>query len=738
MLVMLGLDYRTEKGRNFVEQLMDFISSKAFLSSALLAHEKGTFPKWNAELFLNGGYMKKMRGRKAWAETFKAIEKYGLRNAKIMSIAPTGTLSLTFGNNCSSGIEPIFSLEYERKIKFGGQSEKDVKIVKVRDFAYALWKNCGEPKKYKELFATAMEMTVEQHLLMLGKIAYFVDMSVSKTINIPTDYSFEDTQQIYLKAHDLGIKGTTIFRPNELRPGILITSDTKKEEENKPVLQPSYSSFNPQRGEVIAVSDDLVGKKRKIMSGCVDKDTEYFNGKEWKKISEYQEGEQVLQYNSDGTAELVQPLAYIKNPTQGFYHFKTKYGLDMMVSKEHRNVVFTKGGKYKILTTEELLNIHNKNIAGFTDRFKLAFNYDGKGIDLTDDEIRISVAIFADGCFYSDTSKKCVVSVTKERKYNRLVKLLERAGIEYTVRYDDQSYYHIKFYPPIPGKVKTFPTEWYNCSKHQMEVILDEVFNWDGYAKEKNEYTTVIKSNADFIQFACASLGMRGSIYTDMRHDRICYRVDWSERIYTTIAERPKKEIPFVPSEDGYEYCFSVPSTMLVLRRNNKIFITGNCGSLHIMAYFDSYTGELREVYLSRGSEGGCASFMNGLSRMISVAARAGVAIGDIVDQLNSCTTCPSYAVRKATKHDTSKGNCCPGAVANALKEMWQEMKEEVMDRQEEIVVPELPTLKVEKPRRMENKTNITSTTKCPECGEPVDHIGGCVTCPSCGWSKCG
>lgn len=432
MLVMLGLDYRTEKGRDFVEQLMDFISSKAFLGSALLAHEKGTFPKWNAELFLNGGYMKKMRGRKAWAETFKAIEKYGLRNAKIMSIAPTGTLSLTFGNNCSSGIEPIFSLEYERKIKFGGQSEKDVKIVKVRDFAYALWKNCGEPKKYKELFATAMEMTVEQHLLMLGKIAYFVDMSVSKTINIPTDYSFEDTQQVYLKAHDLGIKGTTIFRPNELRPGILITSDTKQEEKEKPALQSSsssHSSFNPQRGEVIAVSDDLVGKKRKIMSGC---------------------------------------------------------------------------------------------------------------------------------------------------------------------------------------------------------------------------------------------------------------------------------------------------------------------GSLHIMAYFDPYTGELREVYLSRGSEGGCASFMNGLSRMISVAARAGVAIGDIVDQLNSCTTCPSYAVRKATKHDTSKGNCCPGAVANALKEMWQEMKEEVMDRQEETLTSNPSVLKIENSKKIEKKNNTTSTTKCPECGEPVDHIGGCVTCPSCGWSKCG
>lgn len=410
MLVMLGLDYRTREGRDFVEQLMDFISSKAFFSSALLAREKGPFPKWNADRFLNGGYMKKMRNRKAWTETFEAIEKYGLRNAKIMSIAPTGTLSLTFGNNCSSGIEPIFSLEYERKVKFGGQSEEDAKIVKVMDFAYALWKNCGEPKKYKGLFATALEMTVEQHLLMLGKIAYFVDMSVSKTINIPTDYSFEDTQQVYLKAHDLGIKGTTIFRPNELRPGILITEKKEKEHSKARELQ---------RGEILTVSEEVVGKKRKLVTGC---------------------------------------------------------------------------------------------------------------------------------------------------------------------------------------------------------------------------------------------------------------------------------------------------------------------GSLHVMAYFDATTGELREVYLSKGSEGGCASFMNGLSRMISVSARAGVAIGDIVDQLNSCTTCPSYAVRKATKRDTSKGNCCPGAVANALKEMWQEMREE-----------NLIDSVSEKPVKEQKKEpyNISSTS-CPECGEPVEHIGGCVTCPSCGWSKCG
>ena len=423
MLVMLGYKYNSQEGRDFVDYLMNFISSRAFNASALLAKEKGCFAKWNRKKFLQGGYMKRMREDEVWAETLSNIEKYGLRNAKIMSIAPTGTLSLTFGNNCSSGIEPIFSLNYERKIKIGGQAEEDIKIVEIRDFAYALWKNCGSPKKYEDLFVTAMNMSVEDHLLMLGVIAKHIDMSVSKTINIPTDYSFENTKNVYMMAHDLLIKGITIFRPNNLRPVILITKKEDKKEENSTHSAPTQ----PQRGEVITVSDDLIGKKRKIMSGC---------------------------------------------------------------------------------------------------------------------------------------------------------------------------------------------------------------------------------------------------------------------------------------------------------------------GSLHIMAYFDPYCGDLREVYLSKGSEGGCASFMNGLSRMISIAARAGVAIGDITDQLNSCVTCPSYAVRKATKKDTSKGNCCPAAVAYALKDMWTEMREEIKnDRVVENIMASSPIVTENKQPKVENSNQLT---KCPECGEPVEHIGGCVSCPSCGWSKCG
>lgn len=156
--------------------------------------------------------------------------------------------------------------------------------------------------------------------------------------------------------------------------------------------------------------------------------------------------------------------------------------------------------------------------------------------------------------------------------------------------------------------------------------------------------------------------------------------------------------------------------------------LTTGCGSLHATAFFDAITGELMETYLSKGSSGGCNNYMIGLSRMISLAARAGCNIHDIVDQLNSCGVCPSYAVRKATKHDTSKGSCCPMAVGNALLEMWKEMQEEVVVNKSACKDIEIPP---------EKKVDVTQSHKCPECGEPITHEGGCNICKSCGWSKC-
>lgn len=157
-----------------------------------------------------------------------------------------------------------------------------------------------------------------------------------------------------------------------------------------------------------------------------------------------------------------------------------------------------------------------------------------------------------------------------------------------------------------------------------------------------------------------------------------------------------------------------------LIGRKRKL-ITG-CGSLHCTAFFDRKTKELREVYLSKGSTGGCNNFMVGLSRMISISARSGVSIEKIVDQLNSTGSCPSYAIRNATKQDTSKGSCCPMAVGNALMDMYQSLLSETIS---------------DTSNSDSTVDKTTSSAKCPQCGEPLIFEEGCNICKNCGWSKC-
>lgn len=168
--------------------------------------------------------------------------------------------------------------------------------------------------------------------------------------------------------------------------------------------------------------------------------------------------------------------------------------------------------------------------------------------------------------------------------------------------------------------------------------------------------------------------------------------------------------------------------------------ITG-CGSLHCSAFFDPITGDLLETYLSKGSSGGCNNFMIGLSRMISLAARGGVPVESIIDQLNSCGTCPSYAVRRATKNDTSKGSCCPIAIGYALKDMYDEIQAELCSNEPENECDEasaygvIDALVSSVNCSLEPNSNMT---ECPQCGEMTFvNEGGCNSCKICGHSDC-
>lgn len=171
-----------------------------------------------------------------------------------------------------------------------------------------------------------------------------------------------------------------------------------------------------------------------------------------------------------------------------------------------------------------------------------------------------------------------------------------------------------------------------------------------------------------------------------------------------------------------------------------KRTIQTGCGRVHVAAYFDRKTGEFVELFLGKGSKGGCLSTLNGLARMVSLSARGGVPLKDIVDQLNSANVCPSYAVRTAIHKDTSKGSCCPSAIANALIDMENEMK---MYLASTSVKPNMAITDVKlyahvlPANKIKEIITADNVEKCPECGEPMERTCGCVSCPSCGWSKC-
>lgn len=363
----------------------------------------------------------------------------------------------------------------------------------------------------------------------------------------------------------------------------------------------------------------LIGKQ-----GCVDCNTEYFNGEKWVSISEYNTTDSVLQYNKDGSVELVKPLRYIKQESNKLYHFKTFYGLDQCLSPEHNVVYINTNGKLCTIPMEELKNRHE--ITPFSGRFITGFRYSGEGIDLSCDMIRLYVAIFADGAFYNNvkpTAKsfnRVRFHLKKERKKERLKYLLNTLNISYR-EYKSANKGYTDYYFDVPFREKHYPAGWYKCNKEQLETIADEVVYWDGCYVRKNAYSTTNKNDADFIQFVYSSLGYYASIGVKNRVGKyyytykklykrksIEYVVHFSKEYLKSLntSKNNRTKIEEVTPADGFEYCFTVPSGMLVLRRNNCIFITGNCGKSTIIKWLaleDKYYTDITNIEGKEGIE---------------------------------------------------------------------------------------------------------------------------------------
>lgn len=311
--------------------------------------------------------------------------------------------------------------------------------------------------------------------------------------------------------------------------------------------------------------------------GCVDAETEYLTPFGWQPIAAYKSGV-VAQFNEQtGRAEFVTPSAFVKRPCKELWHFKTKYGIDQMLSDGHR-VYYKAKQNWFIRSAGEIAEAHNHSSFGWRGKFATTFKaIPAKGLPFTDAELRALVMCAADGSYPGlGENKRCVVSVAKQRKVDRARELLTAAEIMWTEPKAPTGFTRFHFTAPI--YLKAFRPFMWEATEAQLAVIAEEVLLWDGN-KERGEFYTNLKESADFVQYAFTSCGFRSRVLINVREDGSTeYAVNLCSKTLVGIAGTPKTPIERVASPDGFKYCFEVPTGLLVFRRNGNIFITGNTG----------------------------------------------------------------------------------------------------------------------------------------------------------------
>jgi ribonucleoside-diphosphate reductase alpha chain len=220
-LVMLGLRYDAEPARSMATKITEYMRDRAYAASVELAKERGAFPMFNRDLYLSGSNF----ASRLPAALKESIRKHGIRNSHLLSIAPTGTISLAFADNASNGIEPPFSWTYTRKKRMSDGTHKE---FRVEDHAWRLHRHLhGEEAKLPDYFVTALEISANAHQAMVAAVAPFIDTSISKTVNVPEDYPYADFEGLYMKAWKSGLKGLATYRPNTVL-GAVLTADNAK------------------------------------------------------------------------------------------------------------------------------------------------------------------------------------------------------------------------------------------------------------------------------------------------------------------------------------------------------------------------------------------------------------------------------------------------------------------------------------------------------------------------------
>lgn len=275
---------------------------------------------------------------------------------------------------------------------------------------------------------------------------------------------------------------------------------------------------------------------------------------------------------------------------------------------------------------------------------------------------------------------------------------------------------------------------YYNVYTPIIQKMIDT-----GVISEENVSTIATAQNIDpfdrvtiqaqWQRFIDASISSTVNVTNDTTVETIrdLYQAAWEDgckglTIYRAGCKKEGVLVVDTPKEQTMEDTIHIPITDTSI--DNCVAygtqLTTGCGSLWMSVYFHKKTGQLCHIFLDKGSQGGCNSFMVGLSRMISYVGKLGGTVEGICDQLNSVPACPSYTVRNAVKGDTSSGKCCPSAIGRAL----MELKRRYIADHEELYKEEL-------------KPEEVKVSNCPECGAKLNFTGGCNSCPECGWSRC-
>ena len=268
-LIMCGTRYGGARAVQLTEMWMRALSRTAYLASVDLAKEKGSFPMFDAEKYIQGETIQALD-----MDVKNAIAQHGIRNALLTSIAPTGTISL-FADNVSSGLEPVFSFKYTRHVLMpdGTRREED-----VSDYAYRLHRRMfGEAAPLSDAFVDSQQLSPNDHLVMQAAVQKYIDSSISKTINVPEAISFDEFKDIYIQAYDLGCKGCTTYRPNDITGSVLEIKKEDKKIELEPELplESESKTLKPvdagDSGAVVQMfrpldrPGDLQGKTYKLM-----------------------------------------------------------------------------------------------------------------------------------------------------------------------------------------------------------------------------------------------------------------------------------------------------------------------------------------------------------------------------------------------------------------------------------------------------------------------------------------